>query len=45
MKQAYRVLAFLVAAGVMLQAASVAYGMFGLLKWVEKAEPWISPPN
>jgi hypothetical protein len=35
MKQAYRVLAFLVAAGVMLQAASVAYGMFGLLKWVE----------
>src|SRR5215203_5297895 len=36
MKQAYRVLAFLVAAGVMLQAASVAYGMFGLLKWVEE---------
>jgi hypothetical protein len=36
MKQAYRVLAFLVAAGVMLQAASVAYGMFGLLKWVER---------
>jgi hypothetical protein len=35
MKQAYRVLAFLVAAGVMLQAAAVAYGMFGLLKWVE----------
>ena len=36
MKQAYRVLAFLVAAGVMLQAASVAYGMFGLLKWVDE---------
>jgi hypothetical protein len=35
MKQAYRVLAFLVGAGVMLQAAAVAYGMFGLLKWVE----------
>jgi hypothetical protein len=36
MKQVYRVLAFLVAAGVMLQAAAVAYGMFGLLKWVEQ---------
>jgi hypothetical protein len=35
MKQAYRVLAFLIAAGVMIQAASVAYGMFGLLKWIE----------
>jgi hypothetical protein len=36
MKQAYRVLAFLIAAGVMLQAAAIAYGMFGLIKWVEK---------
>jgi hypothetical protein len=36
MKQAYRVLAFLIAAGVMLQAASIAYGMFGLFKWVEQ---------
>jgi len=36
MKNVYRVLAFLVAAGVMLQGASVAYGMFGLIKWVEK---------
>lgn len=36
MKQVYRVLAFLVAAGVMLQAASVAYGMFGLLKWIDQ---------
>jgi hypothetical protein len=35
MKQAYRVLAFLVAAGVMFQAAAIAYGMFGLIKWVE----------
>lgn len=35
MKQVYRVLAFLVAAGVAIQAASVAYAMFGLLKWVE----------
>ena len=35
MKQAYRVLAFLIAAGVMLQAAAIAYGMFGLFKWVE----------
>ena len=35
MKQVYRVLAFLVAAGVAIQAESVAYAMFGLLKWVE----------
>jgi hypothetical protein len=35
MKQVYRVLAFLVAAGVAIQAASVAYGMFGLFKWIE----------
>jgi hypothetical protein len=36
MKQAYRVLAFLVAAGVALQAAAISYGMFGLIKWVER---------
>src|SRR5829696_3941992 len=35
MKQAYRLLAFLIAVGVAIQAASVAYGMFGLLKWIE----------
>jgi hypothetical protein len=35
MKSVYRVLAFLVAAGVMLQAAAIAYGVFGLFKWVE----------
>lgn len=35
MKQVYRVLAFLVAAGVAMQAAAVAFGMFGLIKWVE----------
>jgi hypothetical protein len=35
MKQAYRVLAFLIAAGVAIQAASIAYGMFGLIKWIE----------
>jgi hypothetical protein len=35
MKQVYRVLAFLVAAGVAIQAASIAYAMFGLIKWVE----------
>src|SRR5215211_1387619 len=35
MKQAYRLLAFLIAVGVAIQAASIAYGMFGLLKWVE----------
>ena len=36
MKQVYRVLAFLIAAGVALQAASIAYGMFGLIKWIEE---------
>ena len=35
MKNVYRVLAFLVAAGVMVQAAAIAFGMFGLIKWVE----------
>jgi hypothetical protein len=45
MKQAYRVLAFLVAAGVMLQAASVAYGMFDCSSGSTKAEPLISPPT
>jgi hypothetical protein len=36
MKQVYRVLAFLVAAGVALQAAAISYGMFALIKWVER---------
>ena len=36
MKQVYRVLAFLIAAGVARQAASIAYGMFGLIKWIEE---------
>ena len=36
MKQVYRVLAFLIAAGVAIQAASIAYGMFGLIKWIEE---------
>jgi hypothetical protein len=36
MKSVYRVLAFLVAAGVVMQAAAIAYGMFGLLDWVSK---------
>jgi len=35
MKNVYRVLAFLVAAGVMVQAAAIAFGMFGLIKWIE----------
>ena len=35
MKQVYRVLAFLVATGVAIQAASISYGMFGLIKWIE----------
>jgi hypothetical protein len=36
MKQVYRVLAYLVAAGVAIQAASISYGMFALIKWVER---------
>src|SRR4029450_2698727 len=35
MKQVYRVLAFLVAAGVALQAASISDGMLGLIRWIE----------
>ncbi len=35
MKNVYRVLAYLVAFGVVVQAAAIAYGMFGLIKWVE----------
>jgi hypothetical protein len=35
MKNVYRVLALLVAAGVVVQAAAIAFGMFGLFKWVE----------
>ena len=36
MRKAYRVLAYLVAAGVALQAAAIAYAMFGLTKWIER---------
>jgi len=35
MKMVYRVLALLVAVGVAVQAASVAFGLFGMLKWIE----------
>jgi hypothetical protein len=35
MKNVYRILALLVAAGVMVQAAAIAFGMFGLIKWIE----------
>jgi hypothetical protein len=35
MKNVYRVLALLVALGVMVQAAAIAFGMFGLIKWIE----------
>jgi hypothetical protein len=34
MKHLYRVLAYLIAAGVALQAAAIAYAMFGMLDWV-----------
>jgi len=36
MKGVYRVLAFLVALGVVMQAAAIAFAMFGLIKWVEQ---------
>jgi hypothetical protein len=36
MKNVYRVLALLLAAGVMVQGAAIAFGMFGLIKWIEK---------
>ena len=36
MKQVYRVFAYLMAAGVAVQAAAIAYGVFGLFKWVER---------
>ena len=35
MRSAYRVLAFLVAGLVVVQAAAIAYAVFGLTKWVE----------
>ncbi len=34
MKQLYRVLAYLIAAGVVLQAAAIAYAVFGMFEWV-----------
>lgn len=35
MKRVYRVLALLVALGVVVQAASIAYAVFGLSKWID----------
>ena len=35
MKSTYRVLAYLVALGVVVQAAAIAYAFFGLGKWIE----------
>lgn len=34
MKRLYRVLAYLIAAGVVLQAAAIAYAVFGMFAWV-----------
>lgn len=34
MRQTYRILAYLIALGVVVQAASMAYGTAGLIKWV-----------
>ena len=34
MKRLYRVLAYLIAAGVALQAAAIAYAVFGMFEWV-----------
>jgi hypothetical protein len=36
MKSVYRVLAFLVALGVVVQAAAIAYAVFGLAKWIDE---------
>jgi hypothetical protein len=36
MRNAYRVLAYLIAALVVVQAGAIAYGMFGLFNWVEE---------
>src|SRR5680860_1489923 len=36
MKSAYRVLAYLIALGVVVQAASIAFALFGLTKWIEE---------
>ena len=35
MRSVYRVLAFVVAAEVVIQAAAIAFAVFGLGKWVE----------
>jgi heme A synthase len=35
MKSAYRVLAYLIALGVVVQAASIAFAFFGLGKWID----------
>ena len=35
MKKAYRVLAFLIAVEVVVQAAAIAFAVFGLSKWIE----------
>ncbi len=35
MRTAYKVLAYLIALEVMIQAAAIAYGVFGITKWVE----------
>lgn len=34
MKQIYRALAYLIAAGVVVQAAAIAYAVFGMFEWV-----------
>jgi hypothetical protein len=35
MRTAYKVLAYLIALEVMIQAAAISYGVFGITKWVE----------
>lgn len=35
MKMAYRILAYLIALGVVLQASAIAFAFFGLGSWVE----------
>lgn len=35
MRSTYRVLSYIIAAEVVIQAAAVAYGLFGLTKWIQ----------
>ena len=45
MRTTYRVIAYIIAAEVAIQAAAVAYALFGLGIWIERmAGFWTRPP-